>query len=174
MIETMNVLVLDGTEVAEVLEGEHDTGAVITALGKSFTLIPLIPEKEFEELERKIALLMNTVEIIPADGLDGEAMYKLGKLGFRGGKVALAPRLSKDLADSILQVGFALYPKEVVFCNTFGYEVRIPNLSKGRLGFAVHYPMYEVFDVREFFEEAFKTVRRWVEKWKNNAGLKNL
>lgn len=174
MINTVQVLVIDGVEVAEVLEGEHDTGAVITALGKSFTLIPLIPEKDFEELEGRIGLLANTVEVVFPDKPDREVLYKLERLGFGNGKAILAPRLPQDLADSILKVGFAMYPKEVLFRSTFGHEARVPNISEGRLRFAVHYPMHEVFDVGEFFEEAFSTVRRWVERWRNCSGLKSL
>ncbi len=174
MIETMHVLVIDGVEVAQVLEGEHDTGAVITALGKSFTLVPLIPEKDFEELEGRIGLLANTVEVVLSDRPDREVLYKLERLGFENGKAILAPRLPQDLADSILKVGFAMYPKEVLFRSTFGHEARVPNLSEGRLRFAVHYPMHEVFDVGEFFEEAFSTVRRWVERWRSCSGLKSL
>ena len=171
---TVQVLVIDGVEVAQVLEGEHDTGTVITALGKSFTLVPLISEKDFEELEGRIVLLANTVEVVLSDDPDREVLYKLSSLGFEERKAVLAPRLPQDLADSILKVGFAMYPKETLFCSTFGHEVRIPNLSEGRLRFAVHYPMYEVFDVREFFEEAFTTVMRWVERWTSSSGLKSL
>lgn len=174
MINTVQVLVIDGVEVAQVLEGEHDTGAVITALGKSFTLVPLIPEKDFEELEGRIRVLANTVEVVLSDDPDREVLYKLSRFGFEEGKAVLAPRLPQDLADSILKVGFAVYPKEGVFCSTLGFKVKIPNLSEGRLMFAIHYPMHEVFTVRKFFEEAFSTVRRWVEEWTSSSGLKSL
>jgi len=171
---TVKVLSIDGVEIAEILEGEHDTGVVLTALGKSYTLIPLITEKEFEELEGRIRTLANTVEIILATEPDEEVRYKLQKFGFEGKKAVIVPREPSDLADSILNIGFAMYPKEAFFHSIFGAKVCIPNLSKGQVKFAIHYPIHEFFDVRAFFEEAFITVMRWVEKWRGSSGLKNL
>lgn len=165
---------MDLSGVAQILEGEHEEGIVIEALGKTYTLIPLIPEKEFEEIEGKIRTLANSVEIVLTDGVDKETRFKLRKLGFENSVAVLSPRSPEDLSESILKLGFAMYPKEAVFFSIYGHKLSIPNLSHGELRFGVQYRLYDVFDTRDFFEKAFSIARRWVEKWRTYSGLKSL
>ena len=161
-------------EIAQVLEGEHEEGIVIEALGKTYTLIPLIPVKEFEEIEGKIRSLANSVEIVLTDGVDKETGYKLRKLGFENSRGVVSPRSPEDLSESILRLGFAMYPKKATFFSIYGHKLSVPNLSEGELRFGVQYRLYEFFNVKDFFDKAFAIARRWVDKWKTYSGLKSL
>ncbi len=134
--------------------------------GEVYSLVyPEEYEKDMEEFFSEIKLNGESIVLMLRNNGYKDIEIKASLLGFINGQKKIPAINEEKIAEEVLKIAFAFYPRKVIIGDCYGNKAVMPNINDGDVGLALYYPYFEKVDLSENFEKIFKKIREVIKKW---------